>query len=90
MFCTIQKKASLFDIIGNDAKVSCLRINEIAFGDANGNSRLEISSDREYLKIYTEDNYVSVAKMNIEDIKRIDFTIQENNVLQNYTLESYL
>ena len=82
----MQKEASLFDIIGNGTQVTCLSINNIHFGDANGNSRLEISSDREFLKIYTEDDYVSVAKMNIEDISRIDFSINQTN----YTLENWL
>ena len=85
MFCTIQKESSLFDIIGHNAKVTCLTINNIHFGDANGNSKLEISSDREFLKIYTEDEYIAIAKMNIEDIERIDFSINR----QNYTLESW-
>ena len=84
--CLIHKKASLFDIIGNEATVSCLSINNIHFGDANGNTRLEFSSDREFLKIYTEDQYVCVAKMDIQDIQRIDFTINQ----ENYTLESYI
>ena len=84
--CLIHKKASLFDIIGNEAKVSCLSINNIHFGDANGNAKLEFSSDREFLKIYTEDQYVCVAKMDVQDIQRIDFTINQ----ENYTLESYI
>lgn len=86
MSCLVQKKVSLFDIIGNETKVSCLSINDIHFGDANGNTRLEFSSDREFLKIYTENQYVCVAKMNVQDIQRIDFTINQTN----YTLESYI
>ena len=86
MSCLVQKKVSLFDIIGNETTVSCLSINDIHFGDANGNTRLEFSSDREFLKIYTEDQYVCVAKMNVQDIQRIDFTINQ----ENYTLESYI
>lgn len=86
MHCTTQQKASLFDIIGSEAIVSSLEINNISFGDDKGNSRLEISSDRTFLHIYTEDNYVCVAKMEIQDIREIHFTINK----KNYTLESYL
>ena len=89
MFCSIQKKASLFDIIGNEATVICLSINDIHFGDANGNSKLEISSDKQHLKIYTEDEYICVAKMEIQDIKKVDFGINDSGVIQNYTLKSY-
>ena len=38
----ICKKASLFDVIGCETTVSTLEINNISFGDENGNSRLEI------------------------------------------------
>ena len=86
MHCMICKKASLFDVIGCKTTVSTLEINNISFGDENGNSRLEISSDRTFLYIYTEDKYVCVAKMEIQDIREIHFTIDK----QNYTLESYL
>lgn len=86
MHCMICKKASLFDVIGCETIVSTLEINNISFGDENGNSRLEISSDRTFLHIYTEDKYVCVAKMEIQDIREIHFTIGK----QNYTLESYL
>lgn len=82
----ICKKASLFDVIGCDTTVSNLEINNISFGDENGHSRLEISSDRTFLHIYTEDKYVCVSKMEIQDIKEIHFTIDN----KNYTLESYL
>ena len=82
----IQIKASLFDIINNEATVSNLKINNISFGDANGHSKLKISSDRTFLHIYTEDKYVCVAKMEIQDIKEIHFTIGK----ENYTMESYL
>ena len=86
MSCLVQKKVSLFDIIGNNTEVSLLVVNDIHIGDANGNARLEFSSDRQFLKIYTEDQYVCVAKMDVQDIKRIDFTINQ----ENYTLESYI
>lgn len=86
MSCLIHKKVSLFDIIGNENTVSCLSINNIHFGDANGNTKLEFSSDRKFLKIYTEDQYVCVAKMDVQDIQKIDFAINQ----ENYTLESYI
>lgn len=73
MQCVTKSEKSLFDVIGHSAQVTCLKINNIAFGDANGNSKLEISSDREFLKIYTEDEYISVGKMQIKDIQTIDF-----------------
>ena len=81
----ICKKASLFDVIGCETTVSNLEINNISFEDENGNSKLEISSET-FLHIYTEDKYVCVAKMEIQDIREIHFTIGK----QNYTLESYL
>ena len=86
MSCLVQKKVSLFDIIGDNTEVSLLVVNSIHIGDANGNARLEFSSDRQFLKIYTEDQYVCVAKMDVQDIQRIDFTINQ----ENYTLESYI
>ena len=86
MSCLVQKKVSLFDIIGDNTEVSLLVVNSIHIGDANGNARLEFSSDRKFLKIYTEDQYVCVAKMDVQDIQRIDFTINQ----ENYTLESYI
>lgn len=85
MHCSIQKNASLFDIIGYDAEVTCLTINNINFGDSNGHSKLEISLDKLFLKIYTEDEYISVAKMHIEDIEEISFSLNQ----QNYTLERW-
>lgn len=86
MFVTIQKEASLFDIVGHSQEVTCLHINKLAFGDANGNARLEISSDRTFLKIYTEDDFVSVAKIPIEDIDSIEFGKVNIN---GYTGESF-
>lgn len=62
----ICKKTSLFDVIGCETTVSNLEINNISFGDENGNSRLEISLNRTFLHIYTEDKYVCVAKMEIQ------------------------
>ena len=85
MFCKVEKECELFDIIGHSQEVTCLHINKISFGDANGNARLEISSDKRFLKIYTEDDFVSVAKMPIEDIDSIDFGIVNIN---GYTGES--
>lgn len=84
MNCLVHKKASLFDIIGNDTKVSLLIVNNIQISDANGNARLEFSQDREFLKIYTEDEYVCVAKINVQDIQKIYFKRNE----ENYTLEN--
>ena len=69
----MEKECELFDIIGHSQEVTCLHINKIAFGDANGDARLEISADRTFLKIYTEDDFVSVGKIPIEDIDSIKF-----------------
>ena len=89
MHCTTQQKASLSDVImefNNEATVYNLEINNILFGDAKGQSQLQISPDRTFLKVFTENEYICVAKMEIQDIKEIHFT--KNN--KNYTLESYL
>ena len=89
MHCTTQQKASLSDVImefNNEATVYNLEINNILFGDAKSQSQLQISPDRTFLKVFTENEYICVAKMEIQDIKEIHFT--KNN--KNYTLESYL
>ena len=69
---------SLSAIIGDGLKVKKLSINGIFFGDENGFSKLELSKDRSYLFIYTEDGFVSVAKMPISGVQLIKFGIDDD------------
>lgn len=86
MFCKVEKECQLYDIIGDSQEVTCLHINKISFGDANGNARLEISKNGKFLHIYTEDDFVSVAKMQIKNIYSIGFGMVD---IHGYTGESY-
>lgn len=63
----------LENIIGNSSDVSNLRINDVLFGDEKGNSRIELSIGRDVLSIYTEDDYVCVAKILVDNIDIIQF-----------------
>ena len=67
----------LKEIIGNSSVVTNLRINDVLFGSANGDARIELSGDRQFLFIYTEDDYVSVAKILIDNIDIISFEMCE-------------
>lgn len=63
----------LSSIIGLKNEVQKLIVNNIHFGDENLNATVELSLDNEVLTIYTENEYLSVAKMATEDIKVMSF-----------------
>lgn len=79
-FITVQRTylSSLSSLCKDGIKVAKLSINGIHFGDEKGFSKLELSTDREYLFIFTEDEYVSVAKMLTKDIQIIKFMIDDD------------
>lgn len=74
---SIEYGAELRSIIGNSSDVSNLKINDVLFGDRNGNARIELSIDGQCLSIYTEDNYISVAKILVDNIDIIEFKMCE-------------
>lgn len=79
-FITMRRTSltSFSAIIGDGLKVKKLSINGIFFGDETGGAKLELSNDRTYLFIYTEDEFVSVAKMPIDGVKLIKFAIDDD------------
>ena len=79
-FITMKKTSctTLSSLIGNGLTVKTLSINGIYFGSETGKSKLELSNDRTYLFIYTEDEYVSVAKMPISNINNVKFGIDDD------------
>ena len=70
---TNRNNIDLFDIIGQKKEVHHLIINGVHISDANLYAKLEISSDRQHLSIYTEDEFCSSADISIDDIETIKF-----------------
>lgn len=70
---SIEYGIELVSIIGHSSDVSNLRINDVLFGDDKGNARIDLSMDRQVLSIYTEDDYISVAKILVDNIDIISF-----------------
>lgn len=78
MICRKTTCISLANLIADGLRVSELSINGILFGDANSNAKLELSTDRQMLFIYTEDGYISVAKTPINNIQMVKFMINDD------------
>lgn len=72
-----EEDVRLSNIIGLKNEVTNLIINGIHFGDENLNATVELSLDNEVLTIYTENEFVSVAKMATENIQMMSFTYCE-------------
>lgn len=72
-----ENDARLSSVIGLKNEVQKLEINGIHFGDANLNATVELSLDNEVLTIYTEDEFVSVAKMATKNIHIMSFIFCE-------------
>ena len=70
---SIEYGIELVTIIGYSSDVSNLQINDVLFGDAKGNSRIDLSMDRQVLSIYTEDSYIATAKILVDNIDVISF-----------------
>ena len=78
MMCKRTDCLSLSSFMSNSRlKVKNLSINGIYFGDECSNSKLELSTDREMLFIYTEDEYVNVAKVPVSTINIMKFGIDD-------------
>ena len=84
--CQRTDAINLSSLIADGLKVRNLYINGIFFGNECGNSKLELSIDREMLFVYTEDEYVTVAKLPVSTIYMMKFGIDDTE-FQIYPLD---
>ena len=66
-----EKEFDVMDLA--DKEVYLLKINDINLGDEFYASRIEISADRQKLEVFAKDDFVAFAKIQVENIKQIEF-----------------
>lgn len=67
----IVEDVDLFDLA--DKEVYLLKINGIRLGDEFYASRLEVTADKQRLEIFAKDEFIAFAKIQTEDIQKIEF-----------------